>query len=73
MSVYEYVVHPGTARTHLVSQMAMMVSPVVRTLCGQAVEFYGDGAWGTGDETMSGHASTCDRCRSKVYRRPDSV
>jgi hypothetical protein len=53
--------------------MAMMVSPVVRTLCGQAVEFYGDGAWGTGDETMSGHASTCDRCRSKVYRRPDSV
>jgi hypothetical protein len=57
-TVYEYATHPrGTS--HLVTS-----SRTDRTLCGQFV----GAAWEQGDESMSGIAATCARCKAIANR-----
>lgn len=57
MTVYEYLTLPTTDTRHLVRQDDLE-GRHFRTLCGR------DARTGTtGDETMSGVAATCRRCR----------
>jgi hypothetical protein len=53
MNVHEYITAPNDT-VHLVRQ-----SDTFRTRCGLAVS----NAWAPGDETVSGIAATCGRCR----------
>lgn len=54
----------STGTTHLVpvERIATMNQPT--TLCGRTVRWY---MWGEGDETTSGIAASCHRCRS-IFR-----
>jgi hypothetical protein len=55
---------PGTV--HLTTDRALALSPgSARTLCGRTVA----DDWTAGDETLSGVAATCARCRNQMRRR----
>jgi hypothetical protein len=60
-SYAEYVVDPGR-ETHLVRMHADR-----RTLCGKDV----GRTWEHGDDTVSGIAATCARCKDTFLPRPE--
>ena len=61
-TVYEYRTDERTEKVHLLVQMRRDV--VARTLCGKrAADLV------PGDETTSGIAATCDRCKAKRAAR----
>jgi hypothetical protein len=68
MTTYEYVTSP-TGTVHLIRQTESIHSTwfgYIRTLCGRNIEQEG---WDYGDETQSGIAATCQRCRYIVRPR----
>jgi predicted nucleic acid-binding Zn ribbon protein len=58
MKVYEYRIDEGTEKVHMVEQAWPERK---RTLCGKSTE-----TMRRGDETQSGIAATCERCRAKL-------
>lgn len=56
--VLEYVTHRTSGKTHLVASHP----EARRTLCGLRLH---EGDYLTGDETLSGLAATCERCRKQ--------
>ena len=64
MNVHEYVTSP-TGTIHLIKASAFLLVPQPSTLCGLV---YKPHLWGHGDETVSGLAATCNRCR-QIFRK----
>lgn len=64
MKAFDYVTNKNTGTVHLASQHPACE----RTLCGQKVAVRTH-EWG--DETVSGHAATCESCRTK-YQPSDT-
>ena len=57
-----YVTNPRTFTVHVVTEADYATcSPATRTLCGQPVQW---NLYRAGDETQSGVAATCARCRN---------
>jgi len=73
--IAEYVTHPS-GTVHLTDQfstdLASWYGDVPRTLCGLVVGWEADG-WRWGDETLSGVAATCRRCRSILDKHNRNV
>lgn len=65
MAMYEYVTSPGNGTMHVVKGTALRGG---RTLCGRLLTK----KWLIGDETQTGLAATCERCRSSVRTRTNA-
>lgn len=61
MTTFEYVTSPGNSTVHAAKEPVLLGG---RTACGRKLTK----KWELGDETVSGIAATCDRCKEAVRK-----